>query len=86
MTPNEARAREGLSPVNGGNDIFMQRQNTPVSLLSELAANDLARASEPPAPVETPPDPVAPESEKEIDTDVTKALLLQRIASKKAVA
>lgn len=54
LKPNEARAREGLSPVEGGENVFMQRQNTPVSLLAELAAADLA-ASQPPDPAPAPP-------------------------------
>ena len=41
LAPNEARKREGLSPVAGGDQVFMQRQNTPVDLLGELAAADL---------------------------------------------
>jgi len=92
MTPNEARAREGLSPVEGGNDIFMQRQNTPVSLLSELAANELKQAQQPaPAPAAAPAEPApadaAPaEASKDIDTDVTKALLSRLIHSKKVAA
>ena len=84
MTPNEARAREGLSPVSGGNDIFMQRQNTPVSLLAELAASELTKPE--PTPTPAPPDAVAPEAAKDVDTDVTKALLMQRFAMKKAAA
>ncbi|MGA1372515.1 MAG: phage portal protein [Pseudomonadales bacterium] len=87
MTPNEARAREGLSPVDGGNDIFMQRQNTPVSLLAELAANDIAKAKEPasaPAPAETPPDAVAPEAAKELDPELVKAFFALRAMKKVA--
>jgi HK97 family phage portal protein len=50
FTPNEARAREGLGPIDGGNSAFLQRQNTPIDLLSQLAANELAK-----------PDPAAPD-------------------------
>jgi hypothetical protein len=93
MTANEARAREGLSSVEGGDDIFMQRQMTPASLLAELAAADLKKASEPP-PAPAPAAPAAeaapkPEPEapaKEIDTDITKALLKQRFDMKRAAA
>lgn len=46
LAPNEARKREGLSPIAGGDQVFMQRQNTPVNLLAELAASDLASESE----------------------------------------
>jgi len=41
MSPNEVRRKEGLSPVEGGDDIFLQRQVTSVSLLQELNANEL---------------------------------------------
>lgn len=89
MAPNEARAREGLSPVTGGNEIFMQRQMTPASLLNDLAANELKQAAEP-APAEPAPAPkqdgAAPEAAKEIDTDITKALLKQRFDMKRAAA
>lgn len=75
LKPNEARAREGLSPVDGGDNVFMQRQNTPVSLLAELAAADL-KASEAPAPSPSPtPSPPPPEN----DT-AAKALEAQEFA------
>jgi hypothetical protein len=48
MTPNEARKLEGLSPVAGG-DSALQRQMTPVNLLSQLATADLARGATAPA-------------------------------------
>jgi HK97 family phage portal protein len=43
LTPDDARKREGLSPMPGGDQLFLQRQMTPVNLLSELAAADLSR-------------------------------------------
>lgn len=87
MTPNEARAREGLSPVEGGDDIFMQRQNTPVNLLSELAANEIARAvAPPPKPEPPPPDTVPSEEAKDMDTDVFKALLQMKKKNLRAAA
>lgn len=33
LTPNEAREFEGLSPKDGGDDLFMQQQMTPITLL-----------------------------------------------------
>jgi HK97 family phage portal protein len=84
MTPNEARAREGLSPVDGGNDIFMQRQNTPVSLLAELAANEMAKPEPEPAPA--PSDAVEPEAAKEMDMDLYRALYAARTKSIRAAA
>lgn len=49
LTPNDARRRSGLwlSPIEGGDQAFLQRQNTPVNLLGELAAAELAKASSP---------------------------------------
>jgi HK97 family phage portal protein len=85
MSPNEARAREGLSPVEGGDDIFMQRQNTPVSLLTDLAANELKAAQEP-SPAPAAPDPAQVEAGKDFDAVVSKALLAQLIHSKKVAA
>ena len=73
MSPNEARATEGLHKVEGGDEPFMQAQNTPMSLLAQIAAAKLT-----PEPAqEPPPADIAPaaEPEKSIDLDVTKALL-----------
>jgi HK97 family phage portal protein len=88
MTPNEARAREGLSPVDGGNEIFMQRQNTPVSLLNELAANELKQAEQAPAeePKPAPSDAVAPEAAKDFDVDVVKDIATLRLERKRVAA
>jgi HK97 family phage portal protein len=58
LTSDEARKREGLSPKKGGDQLFMQRQMTPVSLLTEIAAADLAKLTAPPPP--PPPAPIAP--------------------------
>ena len=55
--PNEARLKENLKPIEGGDEAFLQRQMTPVSLLSELAALDVANpASNDPAPAAEPAD------------------------------
>jgi HK97 family phage portal protein len=69
FTPNEARAREGLGPIDGGNSAFLQRQNTPIDLLSQLAANELAKPD--PAPVAPEPTPQL-EPTKEFDALMTK--------------
>lgn len=57
LTPNEARRIEGLSPVQGGDQTFLQRQMVPVDLLAQLAAAELARgaAQSPAAPAPMPP-------------------------------
>lgn len=45
MTPNEARISEGLAPIDGGENLYLQRQMTPASLITELAAAELAGKS-----------------------------------------
>jgi HK97 family phage portal protein len=79
MAPNEARAMEGLPSVDGGDQPFMQAQNTPISLLSELAAASIKSKTEPaPSPAPEPPKPEEPkpEPEKALDVTVAKALLM----------
>lgn len=57
LSPNDARAREGEAPKDGGDALFLQRQMTPVSLLTELAAGEIAKAKEPaPEPQQQPMD------------------------------
>lgn len=61
LTPNEARAQEGLPPVEGGENAFMQQQMRPVAELAQPL---------PVAPV-TPaadPEPLDSESQKQIAT------------------
>jgi hypothetical protein len=50
-TPNEARAVEGLNPVTGGDQIFMQQQMVPVEVLA--TRTDLT--SKPPTSGPNPP-------------------------------
>lgn len=73
LTPNEARKREGFGEVQGGNEAFLQRQMTPVSLLNQLNAADLASKLNPAEPTLTP----TPASEDdEDDEDETRGLRL----------
>lgn len=77
MTPDEARAKEGFGSIDGGNAIFMQRQNTPVGLLSDLAAAELINSTRPPPePVAAPVAAPDAEPEKQVDAEVTKALVI----------
>lgn len=62
LTPNEARRKEGLSPIDGGDDAFMQRQQTPVSALAALAQQELQEQTQP-DPEPTPP-PLSAEEQK----------------------
>jgi HK97 family phage portal protein len=66
LKPNDARRQEGLSPAEGGEELFLQRQNTPVNLLAELAAAELANARRGPA---APPAISAPPASTEEDTE-----------------
>lgn len=52
-SPNEARATDGLLPVTGGEEPYMQQQNFPLSLL----AKQKVPGSTPPAPPALPPAP-----------------------------
>jgi HK97 family phage portal protein len=83
LTPNDARKREGLSPVDGGDEAFMQRQMVPVNLLGDLAAADLKKLKEPPPP---PPAPVPPQLDGEPSPDDAEAaeLTARAIASASA--
>lgn len=47
LSPNEARAREHLPPIEGGDMVFMQRQQTPVNLLQALANQELENIMSP---------------------------------------
>ena len=71
MTPDEARQKEGLGPVEGGGEAFLQAQMVPVNYLAEMH-----RATNTPEPAATPvPEEVAaPEEAKDLDADVVKAL------------
>ena len=88
MTPDEARAKERMGPTPGGDRAFMQRQNTPLDLLSDIHAADLANAvAPPPAPVvvdpEEEPEPV---EEASIDPAIVRALTSELMTRKKAHA
>lgn len=69
MSPNEARRKEGLSPVEGGDQIFLQRQNTPIDLLSQLAAAELTAKATPQQPPEPAPAPEPDSDDKKALTD-----------------
>ena len=73
MSIDEARLKEGLPPVAGGSDVFLQRQMTSVQLLSALQNAELANANKPePSPVVQPP----MEEGKSADPDVSKSLVV----------
>jgi HK97 family phage portal protein len=64
MSPNEARARFALLPIDGGNVPFLQEQNWPITILSERETP--ARPPTPPAPTEM----ATPDSEQKAALEV----------------
>lgn len=71
MTPNEVRRKEGLSPVQGGDDVFLQRQMTSVGLLEQLNANELAQSEQ------IPQEPVPEEEDVETEEDDEEKRIMQ---------
>lgn len=77
LTPNEAREKENLPPIDGGDDAYLQRQNWPLGMLGEDAE---------PAGNNTPPAEDAPnpdESEKGMNIIELKDYLNSRVEEKK---
>lgn len=64
MTPNEARKRMGLKPIDGGDTVYLQNQNYSLAALSKRD-QDLISGVTPPTP--TAEDPPAEEPEDEDD-------------------
>lgn len=80
LSPNEARKREGLSPVDGGNQVFLQRQNTPVDLLSELAANELKADEKSSTSQQLPPPALGDDGEEDEDDTARQRLISELLA------
>ena len=56
LTPDEARAAAfNINPVEGGDQVYMQQQMVPISMLSEMHQQKLAPPAAPPPPEEPPP-------------------------------
>lgn len=86
LSPNEAREREGLQPVDGGDTVFLQKQMVSIDMLADIQAAELAAArnAAKPAPV-TQPAPVAlvdPEDSATAEED--KAIVLDLFKRKRA--
>lgn len=86
FTPNEARSREGLGPIGGGDTAYLQRQMVPVDQIGELLDAEAARASQPPPAPEPAPAPQEEPVKELVDTEITKALIYQRFSTKRAAA
>jgi len=62
ITPNEARGKEGLPPMDGGDEIFLQRQMVSVKAIEKLLENEMK-----PEPVpEVEPEPTIMDNEEEL--------------------
>lgn len=87
MTPSEARSREGLGPISGGDSAFLQRQMVPIDKIAELLEREESRRDAPPAqpePAKEPVDAAPIEDAKSFDGEVTRGLLLNRLHTKVA--
>lgn len=85
LTPNEAREKENLEPVEGGDDLFMQRQMTSVSLLEDLGQAELDAKNKPaPATATATATAPAPAPEDATDQEDAKALVLAMLNMKRA--
>jgi HK97 family phage portal protein len=86
MTPSEARAREGLPPIKGGDVAYLQRQMTPIDKIGDLLKAE-TEAKAQPAPVVAPEQPKSdpkPQAEegKSLDVGLAKALLTAYMVNK----
>jgi HK97 family phage portal protein len=89
FTPNEARSREGVGPIEGGDTAYLQRQMIPIDKIGELLEAEAAAKNAPPEPPnqQAAPEPVdTPQPEKDLDTEVVKAMYAHRRSIKKAAA
>jgi HK97 family phage portal protein len=76
FTPNEAREKEGLEPVEAGDIPYLQAQMTPINLLQKIAANTQ------PETLQSSTEVVENEQESQnnqIDSDVAKAMIFETI-------
>jgi HK97 family phage portal protein len=80
LYPNDARRMEGLSPAEGGEQLFMQKQMTPVNLLAEMAGAELVKLTAPPPPPPPPPGDGPPPVDPAAEEQVARALTRDAIA------
>ena len=64
MTPTEARSREGLGPIEGGDTAYLQRQMVPIDKINQLLENEAK-----PDPAPEPDQTVVPEQGKMLDVE-----------------
>jgi HK97 family phage portal protein len=75
FTPNEAREKEGLEPVESGNIPYLQAQMTPINLLKQIASGQQANSIQ--LQEQTPAEPT--EQAKEFDPNVAKAMIFEHV-------
>ena len=83
LSPNEARKREQLPPMEGGDDLFLQKQMFPMSFIKESVVADLLskekEQQEPELTTEEPP--AAPEPEPEMELEEVERILRKHLAT-----
>lgn len=92
FTPNEARAREGLGPIDGGEAAYLQRQMVPIDKIGDVLDAEIdAKSPNDPEPVipaapDQPQDNAEAELPKALDVEILKDLAAARLASKRLAA
>ena len=86
LSPNEARARENLPPVDGGESPYLQQQNYSLAALAERDSEDPFPAPSPPPPAPPPPPPPLAAADAEDDEDGATERLLLAVTRKFAEA
>lgn len=79
LTPNEARAREGYSEIEGGQSAYLQRQMVPIDKIGKLLDAEAERAAQTPVLDLTEDDEV----EEEADSELSKAAVISLIHHKR---
>lgn len=79
MTPDEARAREGLNRIKGGDSAFLQRQMVPIDKIGDLLEQETKQPEPPIAPKE---EPLAADESAKADPVITRALMVDMMRQK----
>lgn len=73
-TPNDARKKVDLKPLEGGNTVYLQEQDHSLEALAKRDAREDPFASAPPPARSAEPEPEPDDSEPEPDDDVERAV------------
>ena len=82
MTPNEARKKENLKPLEGGDDLYMQMQNVPLELTGQKLQSDIDKVDQEVELLKNPPNTEVVEvieEPQEVDKEITLALIKSKI-------